>query len=112
MMLDQKAKLIAEGLKEKSIADLPWTMIMEFIMQMVAMCFPSSAALLEAKNMGPVQKAALGVWIRREFGVRGMRKVGAIRGEILDQLTASSDQEVQQVWEEATAAVTPDLSVM
>lgn len=113
MLLEAKAKAISQKLAENSLADLPWQMIMEFIMSMVQNCFPSSSGFREAKRMGPAKQAALGVWIRSELGVRGWRRVNAVREVMLEELASTSEPEIDQVWLEAKQELQPvDFSVM
>ncbi len=107
VMLQKKSEALAEQLKQKSLADLPWTQIMEFIMQMVQMCFPSAASFRETRTMGPGRQAALGVYIRRELGIRGRRRVNDVRSTILEEINAASEEEMDQAWLEAKQELEP-----
>jgi hypothetical protein len=111
-MLETKAKAIRDKLADRAIADLPWETILEFIMAMIPICFPTAESAIAAKNMGVAQKAALGVWIRREFGIRGMRLVNEVRQAILDELDASADNEIAEAWHEANRELQPNLGVL
>ena len=115
MILETKAKAIEKALGDGGIlANIPWEMIMEFLMTIFAggSCFPTSQSLVDSQRMGPAKKAALGVWIRREFGIRGMRKVNDVRQVMLAELESTNETELVQAWEEARQEVTPDLTVM
>lgn len=112
MILEAKSKAIAERIKDKALADLPWTQIFEFLLTAFGMCFPAPATLIEQQRMGPRKQAALGVWIRREFGISGMRNVAAVRQEMLDELASSNEQELTQAWTEANDELTPNFSVI
>ena len=112
MVLETKSKAIQAALAEKAIADWNWEGIMEFIMTLME-CFTTSGLFRQARKMGPAKKAALGVMIRREFGVRGRRRVNEIREVMLEELDSSSDHEMDQVYQEAKEAMGPfDFSVM
>ena len=112
MILESKAKAIETALVEKGLADFDWAQIMEFFMSMMGDCFPAPAKLIESRRMGPGQKAAMGVHIRLEFDVRGMRKVAAIRSTMLAELESSSDQELTDCWKEAKDELNPTFDVM
>lgn len=112
MVLETKSKAIQAALAEKAIADWNWEGIMEFVMMLME-CFSTSGLFRQARKMGPAKKAALGVMIRRETGVRGRRKVNEIREVMLEELDSSSDSEMDQVWSEAKEAMGPfDFAVM
>jgi hypothetical protein len=112
MILETKCKAISAALIEKGLADFDWSQILEFFMSLMGDCFPSKEPLLAARRMTWGQKAAMGVYIRQEFGVRGMRKVAAIRSVMLAELESSSDDEIEKVWQEANNELHPDFSVM
>ena len=115
MILETKAKAIEKALGDGGIiAAIPWTQLLEFLMTLFAggACFPTSQSLVEARRMGPARSAALGVHIRREFNIRGMRNVAVVRDAMLAELESTNEAELVQAWEEAQQEVTPSFSVI
>lgn len=112
IILETKCKSIEAALVEKGLADFDWTQLFEFFMTFMGDCIPAPAHLIELRRMRPGQKAALGIRIRQEFDLRGMRKVDAIRSIMLAELESSSDQELESCWHEANDELEPDFSVM
>ena len=115
MILETKAKAIEKALGDGQIlANIPWTQILEFLMTIFAggACFPTSQSLVEARRMGPARAAALGVRIRQEFDVRGMRNVAVVKDAMLAELESTNEAELVQAWEEARQEVTPSFEVL
>lgn len=101
-MLEDKAKAVSSR-----VGSLPWDMILEFLMQLMEDCFPTSESLRDAKSMGPFRKLALGVRIRSHFGMRGRRRVNEMRTVLLDELARTDDNALNQMWLEAKRELHP-----
>ena len=101
-MLEQKAEKIATAVGGLSILA-----IIEFIIMMIEMCAPTPVSLVDAKSLSPLRNAALGVWIRIHFGVRGMSRVNEIRDVIRGEMAVITDEDLVLIWREAKNVLTP-----
>lgn len=107
MSLEQYSKQLSADVSNTYGITIPWDQIIQIIMEVIDNCFNKPKDFAAAcKNPTVLQKVAMRIRVRQETGLRG-REVDKVVDRVLADCAAMPESELNAVYAEAKAAVSP-----